>query len=164
MKKWILMLLAALTLFSVGIYQGSVHAGSIKTVKGVNKKISKDLKLAKGWADGSLDEDGNPTDSGTPNQDWAWTAYVSKIKYSSSDKESLGDLRVYVNQEFLNLGKHDRNTVIKNSIRYSYDAINDYYEMSYDDMKEGPMTDIFLAKTPIGISRLSNHFKFKWYE
>lgn len=164
MKKWIFTLLALFTLGTVVILSNNtVSANTIKTEKGVNKKIAQDLKQAKGWADGSLDEDGNPTDSGSPNPDYAWSVFIYKIKYSG-DKESLGDLRIYVTKEFLSLSKKDRSTAIKSAMRYSYDAINDYYEMSYDDMRDGPMTDIFLSQTPIGISKLSNHYKFKWYE
>lgn len=164
MKKLLIFLLSFFALFTITYTNSTVvHASKIKTEKGVNKKIAKDLKMAHGWADGSLDEDGNPTDNGTPDEEYAWSALVYKIKYYD-DGDYLGDLRIYVRHEFLSLSKKERNAVIRTAMRYSYGAINDYYKMSYDDIKEGPITDMYVSQTPIGISKLSNHYKFKWYE
>lgn len=96
----------------------------------INSVIAKDLKLDKGWAEGTLDEDGNPTDNGTPNDDFAWATVVEKIEYSSNN------LRVYVTSDFKQLDDEDRQTVIESAMRASYSGINKYNKMDQEDIKK----------------------------
>lgn len=136
----------------------SVLAKSSKTKK-INKAIAKTLEQEHGWANGSLDENGNPTNNGTPNEDFAWSAYIQKIKYSGSS------LTIYVIPEFKNLSKGDRATVIETAMRSTYSDIGDYKHLDQEfDVREGIYTEIYLNDVPIGHSKLSNHYSFKWYE
>ena len=59
----------------------------------INKEISDTLTQSKGWANGTLDENGSSTDSGSANDEFDWANYVTKIKYTGKNK-----LNIYVRQ------------------------------------------------------------------
>lgn len=124
----------------------------------INSTIAKDLKLDQGWAEGSLDEDGNPTENGTPNDDFAWSIVIDKIVYEGDT------LRVYVKRGFKQLDTEDRQTVIESAMRASYSGINKFKKMEQEDIKKGLFTEVYLDSTPIGSSKLSNHYEFSWDE
>ena len=124
----------------------------------INSAIAKDLRLDKGWGEGSLDGDGNPTDNGTPNDDFAWATVVEKIEYSGDN------LRVYVTSDFKQLDDEDRQTVIESAMRASYSGINKYKKLDQESIRKGLFTDVYLGSTPIGQSTISNHYKFHWDE
>lgn len=94
----------------------------VKKIRKVNKGIGHDLKLAHGWADGTLDDDGNPTDSGQSNSDWAWSKYVDKVKYDRYDGDHR--LTVYVTSAMSGLSSADRARVMKSAMRMSYSSIS----------------------------------------
>ena len=124
----------------------------------INSTIAKDLKLDQGWAEGSLDEDGNPTENGTPNDDFAWSIVIDKIVYEGDT------LRVYVKRGFKQLDTEDRQAVIESAMRASYSGINKFKKMEQEDIKKGLFTEVYLDSTPIGRSKLSNHYEFSWDE
>ena len=124
----------------------------------INSTVAKDLKLDQGWAEGSLDEDGNPTENGTPNDDFAWSIVIDKIVYEGDT------LRVYVKRGFKQLDTEDRQTVIESAMRASYSGINKFKKMEQEDIKKGLFTEVYLDSTPIGRSKLSNHYEFSWDE
>lgn len=124
----------------------------------INSGIAKDLKLDQGWAEGSLDEDGNPTENGTPNDDFAWSIVIDKIVYEDDT------LRVYVKRGFKQLDTEDRQTVIESAMRAAYSGINKFKKMDQEDIKKGLFTEVYLDSTPIGRSKLSNHYEFSWDE
>ncbi|TGA95006.1 hypothetical protein [Lactobacillus johnsonii] len=129
------------------------------TLAKINSAIAKDLKLDQGWAEGSLDEDGNPTEDGTPNDDFAWSIVVDKIICEGDT------LRVYVKRGFKQLDNEDRQIVIESAMRASYSDINKYKKLDQEeDIKKGIFTEIYLDSTPIGRSKLSNHYEFNWDE
>ncbi len=68
----------------------SVKKETTKKKKEVTNAYQKDLdeylEMNKGWANGTIDADGNPTDSGAPNQDYYLWNYVTNIKVIE-DKE-----------------------------------------------------------------------------
>lgn len=124
----------------------------------INSTVAKDLKLDQGWAEGSLDEDGNPTENGTPNDDFAWSIVIDKIVYEGDT------LRVYVKRGFKQLDTEDRQAVIESAMRASYSGINKFKKMEQEDIKKGLFTEVYLDSTPIGRSKLSNHYEFSWDE
>ena len=124
----------------------------------INSTVAKDLKLDQGWAEGSLDEDGNPTENGTPNDDFAWSIVIDKVVYEGDT------LRVYVKRGFKQLDTEDRQAVIESAMRASYSGINKFKKMEQEDIKKGLFTEVYLDSTPIGRSKLSNHYEFSWDE
>lgn len=133
-----------------------------KKIRKVNEGISHDLKLAHGWADGTLDEDGNPTSNGQPNDDWAWSKYVDKIKYDRYDGDNR--LTVYVTSAMSGLSSADRARVMKSAMRMSYSSIAKQYTLDqYEDIKLGIMTYVKSGGEIVGSSKGLNRYKFKWY-
>ena len=140
----------------------SAKSKRAKKIRKVNKGISHDLKLAHGWADGTLDEDGNPTSSGQPNDDWAWSKYVDKIKYDRYDGDH--GLTVYVASAMSGLSNADRAQVMKSAMRMSYSSIAKQYTLDqYEDIKLGIMTYVKSGGEIVGNSKGFNRYKFKWY-
>jgi hypothetical protein len=62
---------------------GSVSPSKKAEIKSINSALAADLKQDQGWAKGTLDSNGNPTDNGTPNAAFSWTAYIRSIKIDS---------------------------------------------------------------------------------
>ncbi|MBC6911367.1 hypothetical protein DT304_09060, partial [Lactobacillus reuteri] len=71
--------------------------------KSINKEISDTLAQSKGWANGTLDENGSSTDSGSANDEFDWANYVTKIKYTGKNK-----LNIYVTNDFSSLSSEDK--------------------------------------------------------
>lgn len=134
--------------------------------KQVNKDIAAGLKQAKGWANGELDGDGNPTDDGTPNEDWAWANYIDKIEYSSDKSGEDKKLYIHVYKGFLNLSKKERTSIMRSAMRFTYSYIQKYYKLDqYEDVHQGISTNVIDdTGVPIGMSKVSDHYDFKWFE
>lgn len=62
---------------------GSVSPSKKAEIKSINSALAADLKQEQGWAKGTLDSNGNPTDNGTPNPDFYWTTYIKSITIDS---------------------------------------------------------------------------------
>lgn len=59
-------------------YVISANTLSNKKLKKANKEMKAYLKQNQGFAEGTLDENGNPTDNGTPNSEFDYATYVKK--------------------------------------------------------------------------------------
>ena len=57
-------------------YTISASSVSKKKLKKVNKEMKAYLQEDQGFAEGTLDENGNPTDNGTPNPEFDYATYV----------------------------------------------------------------------------------------
>lgn len=68
-----------------------------------NKEIAENLDLKKGWAIGSIDKDGNPTDSGEPNDEYTVWLLVNEIKINDPK-----NIDVKVTADFNNLTKSEK--------------------------------------------------------
>lgn len=60
--------------------KGSISPSQKAELKAINSALAEDLKQEQGWAKGTLDSNGNPTDNGTPNSAFSWTTYIDSIK------------------------------------------------------------------------------------
>ncbi|WP_125703771.1 hypothetical protein [Lacticaseibacillus daqingensis] len=59
--------------------KGSVDPKVQAELKTINETIATRLKEDQGFADGTLDENGNPTKNGTPNEAFTWATYIDSI-------------------------------------------------------------------------------------
>jgi hypothetical protein len=59
--------------------KGSVSPSQKAELKAINSALAEDLKQEQGWAKGTLDSNGNPTDNGTPNSAFSWTTYIKSV-------------------------------------------------------------------------------------
>ncbi|TYC85625.1 hypothetical protein FXB42_07005 [Acetobacterium wieringae] len=110
-----------------------------------NRLINETLLLSQGWALGKLDENGNPTENGTPNAAFAFSLYVYNIEY-------LGDkLRITVDPSFMQLSDAEK-TAIANDVQGSV----------YSLTNNRPYTTFFVNGNAIGNSKITDAQSFKW--
>lgn len=122
-----------------------------------NKKIAASLKEDQGFANGTLDKDGNPTDSGTPNEDFNWSLYIKSINYA---KDKSFEIKVI--DDFDTLSADDKKTVINSAQNSALAAISEITDVSTETYQRGLFTTISIGNTDIGHSKISNYKDFKW--
>lgn len=126
--------------------------------KMVNKAIALELQQDQGLAQGTLDENLEPTDNGTPDPDFAWAMLVTKVKYTSTD-----DLEMYVTPDFLNLSKSDKTQVARYAQNAAFSVLGDNYK-KWDESYDRPYMRIFDTSSnnpfPIGRSKPLETSKF----
>lgn len=110
-----------------------------------NEALQKGLTQALGWALGKLDRDGNPTNSGTPNENFKWAIYVEKIEIN---KDRL--LTIYVTPEFKKLSDEEKQSYIHQAFGMAQGT--DELHLSDREQSEGLQTEVMLAGKVIGYS------------
>lgn len=116
-----------------------------KNYSEINLAIYKDLLMAQGWALGTLDGNGNPTNTGTPSPAHAFALYVMDVTYHG-DK-----LRVSVTSEFKQLTDEEKSFVV-----------NSVQNMSEYHTKKIPYTSVRVNGDVIGKSKVTNVKAFNW--
>lgn len=116
----------------------------------VNAEMREHLLQSLGWALGELDENGEPTENGTPNPDFNWALFVDEI---SLDKDH-DQINIYVTPEFSDLSEEDKQQVAKTAQNVSISYVKDNkrnFSVVYQNGKQ------------IGMSRITDvsEFKFK---
>lgn len=112
----------------------------------INQLISESLELSQGWALGILDENGYPTENGTPSPTHAFSLYILDIKYEGDN------LIIRVLPEFEQLNNDDRTYII-----------NFAQNMANVHTNNIPYTSIRnLFGDIIGSSKVTNSESFKW--
>lgn len=116
----------------------------------VNTEMREHLLQSLGWALGELDENGEPTENGTPNPDFNWALFVDEI---SLDKDH-DQINIYVTPEFSDLSEEDKQQVAKTAQNVSISYVKDNkrnFAVVYQNGKQ------------IGMSRITDvsEFKFK---
>lgn len=166
MRKLVLKSMIAVTLLTgvtetiTYINTPTVEAKTItkKTIKKANKALKKALKEDQGFATGKLDENGNPTDNGTPNSKYDYATYVKSLKYQSS-----GAVKVQMNDKLTSL-----NTAQMDEIAHNVQGLVDSTLMieeviTPEDTTKGVYLNFYYGKRAVGHSKLSDHKEFKWY-
>lgn len=124
---------------------------------GINGEISDMLAQSQGFATGDLDENGNETNSGTPNDTFAWSLLVNKVKYSG------GNLEIYVNTEFESASNAEKNTTMKKTQNMALSVIEEHKDLSDDTYANGLFATVYSGNNAIGHTRLTDYDKYKWY-
>lgn len=166
MRKLVLKSMIAVTLLTgvtetiTYINNPTIEAKTLskKKVKKVNKALKKALKEDQGFATGKLDENGNPTENGTPNSKFDYATYVNSLKYQSS-----GAVKVQMNDKLTSL-----NTAEMDEIAHNVQGLVDSTLMieeviTPEDTTKGVYLNFYYGKRAIGHSKLSDHKEFKWY-
>lgn len=131
---------------------------SKKKVKKVNKALKKALKEDQGFATGKLDENGNPTENGTPNEKYDYATYVKSLTYQTS-----GAVKVQMNEKLTTLDTAQMDE-IANKIQGLVNSTLMVEEIiKPEDASKGVYLNFYYGKRAIGHSLVSNHSKFKWY-
>lgn len=115
----------------------------------INKEIATHIEQNKGWALGTIDENANPIDDGTPNSDYANWLYVNSIIYDGTDIE------VQVTADFKSLSTDE-----KNSLASSAQGITTSYASLLDSK---PHVYFYNGENAYGGSKVLSATDYKWY-
>jgi len=128
-----------------------------KLTKKINKSIASSLKEDKGWANGTLDENGKPTDNGTPNSEFEWSNYVVKIKMSGKKR-----VNVHVTTEFSSKTTAEKNNIALKAQNKALIGMSENKHVKDSTYQEGLYTVIYRDGDYVGRSKMSNFKQFKW--
>lgn len=139
-------------------YTISANTLSKKKLKQVNKEMKAYLKQNQGFAEGTLDENGNPTTNGTPNPDFEFATYVDKIKINKSKQAN-----VYFNAKITDLSLDELDEISTKVSSMINGCLMENGRITNDEYKQGTFLSFYYGKKAIGHSKLSNYKTFKWY-
>lgn len=126
-------------------------------LKAINAEIADTLDEDKGFADGSLDENGNPTENGTPNPEFAGYLTIDNMAYNDSDM-----LTIQVNSLFLTLSDDDKKTAINQAQNMAVVATGNHKKLSVEEYNDKPYTAVHYGTKSVGRSKITNTADFKW--
>ncbi|MEG0255406.1 hypothetical protein [Vagococcus sp.] len=118
-----------------------------------NKDIAENLELKKGWANGSIDEDGNSTDTGEPNPEYTVWLIVSEIKVN--DPKNI-DVKVTADFEALPTGQKSEIASTIQGMVLSSTVVD-------GETKRYPIY-FYNGKNALGGSKVLEPTEFKWNE
>ena len=123
--------------------------------KSINKEISDTLAQSKGWANGTLDENGSSTDSGSANDEFDWANYVTKIKYTGKNK-----LNIYVTNDFNSLSSNDKKDSIMKAENSAAAILLDHKKIKENDTIKGLNVKVINNDQTIGRSLGHHSYSF----
>ena len=119
-----------------------------KNYEEANNEISENLRLKQGWASGTIDSDGNPTDNDTPNPEYSNWMYVNSIVYTGTNIE------VQVTADFQSFSSSEKDLLASSS---------QGIVMSNTDLTERPHIFFFNGENSYGGSKVFSANEYKWY-
>lgn len=166
MRKLVLKSMIAVTLLTgvtetiTYISTPTIEAKTItkKTIKKANKALKKALKEDQGFATGKLDENGKPTDNGTPNEKYDYATYVKSLTYQTS-----GAVKVQMNEKLTTLNTAQMDEIANKIQGLANSTLMVEEVIKPEDASKGVYLNFYYGKRAIGHSLVSDHSKFKWY-
>lgn len=104
-----------------------------------------------------LDENGKPTDNGTPNAAFAWSVVIKRIKYNKNHA-----VDVFVTSGFKNLSKEEKSKVAMMGQNKAMLVIGEVEKFSMEKYRDGLYTSVYNDGYVIGKSKTLNFKEFKW--
>ncbi|WP_461213933.1 hypothetical protein [Lacticaseibacillus sp. GG6-2] len=132
-----------------------------KKVAPINAAISKSLTEDQGFANGTLDENGNPTQSGTPNSSYDWSTYVISIKVSKSGNSYK--VTGQVNSKIAALTDSSKKELAIHIQSLALSTLAELNKASDEALTEGLFTDIKSGKLAVAQSHLTDYKEIRVY-
>lgn len=130
-------------------------SSSKKKTSSINRKLSDELALDQGWANGTLDENGNPTQNGTKNPQYNWATHVQKILWKDNGIE------VYI-YDADNLTESQLTTVAQSAQSAATSVLYDNGKIDDSKVSDGVFTTVYSGNKAIGHSKVFSPKEFKW--
>lgn len=134
----------------------TIESNSSSESDSVNTQIAAYLEQNKGFANGTLDENGNPTENGTPNPAFNWALTINEMDY----EENL--LEIYVNDNFLTLSQTEASAAALSAQNAAVSIISEDEDWGMDKISDGAFTKIYYNGNVIGRSKMTSVKEFKW--
>lgn len=120
---------------------------SQKELDQINQDLALHLSDSQGWASGTIDENGNPIENGTPNPDYELWMYVKSITFDGVAVE------VDVLADFQNFSEADKEEIASSAQGMGH---------VYADLKKVPPVVIKNGQTIYGESKVFNRNSYTW--
>lgn len=130
-------------------------SSSKKKSDSINDKLMKSLTEDQGWANGTLDENGNPTQNGTKNPQYNWATHVQKILWKDNGIE------VYI-YDADNLTESQLTTVAQSAQGTATATLLTEGKISDKESLQGIHTTVYSGNNVIGHSKAFSPKEFKW--
>lgn len=125
----------------------------------VNADIAKTLKEEQGWANGTLDQNGNPIQNGTPNSNFSFATLISSIQYGSDNQ-----IKVQVEPGFLALTDVAKAQAADKVQGLALAAASESMKVSDDLFTGGIGSYYYYGQRAIGHTKILDHHKYTWYQ
>lgn len=130
-------------------------SSSKKKSDSINDKLMKSLTEDQGFANGTLDENGNPTQNGTKNPQYNWATHVQKILWKDNGIE------VYI-YDADNLTELQLTTVAQSAQSAATSVLYDNGKIDDSKVSDGVFTTVYSGNKAIGHSKVFSPKEFKW--
>ncbi|MFR0583003.1 hypothetical protein ACLUX0_01650 [Limosilactobacillus mucosae] len=130
-------------------------SSSKKKTDSINTKLMESLTEDQGFANGTLDENGNPTQNGTKNPQYNWATHVQKILWKDNGIE------VYI-YDAENLTESQLTTVAQSAQSAATATLLTEEKISDKESIQGIHTTVYSGNNVIGHSKVFSPKEFKW--
>lgn len=130
-------------------------SSSKKESDSINDKLMESLTEDQGFANGTLDENGNPTQNGTKNPQYNWATHVQKILWKDNGIE------VYI-YDADNLTESQLTTVAQSAQSAATSVLYDNGKIDDSKVSDGVFTTVYSGNKAIGHSKVFSPKEFKW--
>ena len=130
-------------------------SSSKKKSDSINDKLMKSLTEDQGWANGTLDKDGNPVQNGEKFPQFNWATHVQKILWKDNGIE------VYI-YDADNLTESQLTTVAQSAQSAATATLLTEGKISDKESVQGIHTTVYSGNNVIGHSKVFSPKEFKW--
>ena len=130
-------------------------SSSKKKSDSINDKLMKSLTDDQGWANGTLDKDGNPVQNGEKFPQFNWATHVQKILWKDNGIE------VYI-YDADNLTESQLTTVAQSAQSAATATLLTEGKISDKESIQGIHTTVYSGNNVIGHSKVFSPKEFKW--
>lgn len=130
-------------------------SSSKKKADSINDKLMKSLTEDQGWANGTLDKNGNPVQNGEKFPQFNWATHVQKILWKDNGIE------VYI-YDADNLTESQLTTVAQSAQSAATATLLTEGKISDNESIKGVHTTVYSGNNVIGHSKVFSPKEFKW--
>ena len=130
-------------------------SSSKKKSDSINDKLMKSLTEDQGWANGTLDKDGNPVQNGEKFPQFIWATHVQKILWKDNGIE------VYI-YDADNLTESQLTTIAQSAQSAATATLLTEGKISDNESTQGVHTTVYSGNEVIGHSKVFSPKEFKW--
>ena len=130
-------------------------SSSKKKTSSINSKLSDELALDQGWANGTLDKDGNPVQNGEKFPQFNWATHVERLLWRDDNIEVyIADADQLSNAQLTTIAQSAQSAAT--SVLYDNGKIDD------SKVSDGVFTTVYSGNKAIGHSKVFSPKEFKW--
>lgn len=130
-------------------------SSSKKESDSINDKLMESLTEDQGFANGTLDENGNPTQNGTKNPQYNWATHVERLLWRDDNIE------VYI-ADADQLSDAQLTTIAQSAQSAATSVLYDDGKIDDSKVSDGVFTTVYSGNKAIGHSKAFSPKEFKW--